>query len=108
MKGHGPRRCAPCDARGADDRKWNRDGPRRDGRNEGVGGGAGPEHALCWALAQSPRVARVYCAPGNGGIARWPPACRLRKPIWLRLAQFARDAGIGLTVVGPEAPLAAG
>ncbi|NBC13765.1 MAG: phosphoribosylamine--glycine ligase [Gammaproteobacteria bacterium] len=73
-------------------------------------GGGGREHALAWKLAQSPQVARVYVAPGNGGTATEPGVENL--PIAAtdieRLAAFATEAGIDLTVVGPEAPLVAG
>ena len=71
-------------------------------------GGGGREHALAWRLASSPRVQLVYVAPGNGGTAA---DRRLRNvPITDldQLADFAVREGIGLTVVGPEAPLAAG
>lgn len=71
-------------------------------------GSGGREHALAWRLAQSPRVQRVYVAPGNGGTARDK---RLRNvPITdlAALADFVVAEGIELTVVGPEAPLAAG
>jgi len=79
-------------------------------RNILVIGGGGREHALAWKLAQSPQVARVYVAPGNGGTATEPGVENL--PIAAtdieRLAAFATEAGIDLTVVGPEAPLVAG
>jgi phosphoribosylamine--glycine ligase len=71
-------------------------------------GGGGREHALAWKLAQSARVQLVYVAPGNGGTARDP---RLRNvPITDidALADFAQAEKIALTVVGPEAALAAG
>ncbi len=71
-------------------------------------GSGGREHALAWRLEQSPRVQRVYVAPGNGGTARDK---RLRNvPITdlSALADFVVTEGIGMTVVGPEAPLAAG
>ncbi len=71
-------------------------------------GGGGREHALAWKLAASPRVQMVYVAPGNGGTAR---DNRLRNvPITdaAALADFAAAEKIALTVVGPEAPLAAG
>lgn len=73
-----------------------------------VVGSGGREHALAWKLAQSPRVSSVHVAPGNGGTARDPRLENL--PItdnaWLR--QWALDQKVALTVVGPEAPLAAG
>jgi phosphoribosylamine--glycine ligase len=73
-----------------------------------VVGSGGREHALAWKLAQSPRVQLVYVAPGNGGTATDE---RLRNvPITDidALADFAESEQIALTVVGPEAPLAAG
>ena len=73
-------------------------------------GGGGREHALAWKAAQSPRVVRVYVAPGNGGTATEPGMENV--PIAAddidALVAFARDQGIGLTIVGPEAPLVAG
>jgi len=73
-----------------------------------VVGGGGREHAIAWRLARSPRVQSVFVAPGNGGTA----ADRDLTNIDLRgndaLLEFARAQEIGLTVVGPEAPLAAG
>ncbi len=75
-------------------------------------GGGGREHALAWKLAQSPRVQTVFVAPGNGGTARdrGPHARLANVPITdvARLADFARENDVTLTVVGPEAPLAAG
>ena len=73
-------------------------------------GGGGREHALAWTLARSPRVERVYVAPGNAGTGREPgvenvPLAADDVP---GLVAFARDRGIGLTVVGPEAPLVLG
>jgi phosphoribosylamine--glycine ligase len=71
-------------------------------------GGGGREHALAWKLAQSPRLARVFVAPGNGGTAR---DRRLQNVPLIdpeQIADFAIGEGIGLTVVGPEGPLAAG
>ena len=71
-------------------------------------GGGGREHALAWKLAQSPRVQRVYVAPGNGGTARDPVLDNVDITDLPALADFAQAEKIGLTVVGPEAPLAAG
>jgi len=71
-------------------------------------GGGGREHALAWKLAQSPRVQRVYVAPGNGGTATDPRLANIPLTDPQALADFAAGEHIGLTVVGPEAPLAAG
>lgn len=74
-----------------------------------VVGGGGREHALCVALDRSPKVEKVYCAPGNGGIAA---VAECRSQILVSdfdgLVTLAKDAGIDLTVVGPEAPLVSG
>jgi phosphoribosylamine---glycine ligase len=71
-------------------------------------GGGGREHALAWKLAQSPRVQKVFVAPGNGGTARDPVLDNVDITDSSALADFAHGEKIGLTVVGPEAPLAAG
>ena len=73
-----------------------------------VVGGGGREHAMAWKLAQSPKIQQVYVAPGNGGTAK--DAQLINVPIHdpIRLRQWAMDNHIGLTLVGPEAPLAAG
>ncbi|MFM1896488.1 MAG: hypothetical protein RLZZ385_1562 [Pseudomonadota bacterium] len=73
-------------------------------------GSGGREHALAWKLAQSPRVEKVYVAPGNGGTATEPGVENLAiDPMdFAALAQFATDNAIALTVVGPEAPLVGG
>ncbi|HLL09484.1 MAG TPA: phosphoribosylamine--glycine ligase [Rubrivivax sp.] len=71
-------------------------------------GGGGREHALAWKLAQSRRVQMVYVAPGNGGTALDPALKNLPISDPAALADFAAAEKIALTVVGPEAPLAAG
>jgi len=71
-------------------------------------GGGGREHALAWKLVQSPRAARVFVAPGNGGTALDRRLHNVPITDAEQLADFALREGIGLTVVGPEAPLAAG
>ena len=73
-----------------------------------VVGGGGREHALAWKLAQSERVQMVYVAPGNGGTALEPNLENLAITDVRELADFAQREHIYLTVVGPEAPLAAG
>src|SRR6516162_7792482 len=72
-----------------------------------IGKGA-REHALVWKLAQSPRAERVYCAPGNAGTALDGVNVPIEANDIDRLLRFARKEGIGLTVVGPEEPLALG
>src|SRR3989442_6037264 len=73
-----------------------------------VVGGGGREHALAWKVAQSPRVTKLYCAPGNPGIARLAECVPLAADDLAGLRDFARRQRIDLTVIGPEAPLAAG
>ena len=71
-------------------------------------GGGGREHALAWRLAQSPRVQTIHVAPGNGGTARDKRLKNVPITDLEQLADYAIEEGIELTVVGPEAPLAAG
>jgi phosphoribosylamine--glycine ligase len=71
-------------------------------------GPGGREHALAWRLAQSPRVSRVFVAPGNAGTAREEGIANVPITATDELVKFARDNAIHATVVGPEAPLAAG
>jgi phosphoribosylamine--glycine ligase len=73
-------------------------------------GGGGREHALAWKAAQSPRVQHVYVAPGNGGTAHEAKVTNVNigAEDVPALVAFARDHSIGLTIVGPEAPLVRG
>ena len=71
-------------------------------------GGGGREHALAWKLSQSPKVSQVFVAPGNGGTARNPQFTNVPITDVRELREWAQQQGIALTVVGPEAPLAAG
>jgi phosphoribosylamine--glycine ligase len=71
-------------------------------------GGGGREHALAWKLAQSPKVQAVYVAPGNGGTALDPRLENVPLAEPRELREWALKEKIALTVVGPEAPLAAG
>jgi len=71
-------------------------------------GSGGREHALAWKLAQSPKVSQVYVAPGNGGTATESGLLNVPISAIPALVEFARREEIALTVVGPEAPLAAG
>jgi phosphoribosylamine--glycine ligase len=71
-------------------------------------GSGGREHALCWKLARSARCAQVYCAPGNGGIARVAELVNIQADDIDKLLKFAKDKKIDFTVVGPEVPLVKG
>ena len=71
-------------------------------------GGGGREHAMAWKLDQSPKVTRVYVAPGNGGTAVSQHLENIAITDVRALREWAQKEKIGLTVVGPEAPLAAG
>ena len=71
-------------------------------------GGGGREHAIVDALSRSAKVGKIYCAPGNAGIARQAECVAIRETAVEELRDFALEKGIGLTVVGPEVALAAG
>ncbi len=71
-------------------------------------GGGGREHALAWKLSQSPRITRIYCAPGNAGTAQLGENIPLAITDTTGLLNFARDHAIDLTIVGPDDALAAG
>ena len=71
-------------------------------------GAGGREHALAWKIAQSPRVAKVFVAPGNAGTARDTTLTNIAITAIPDLVEFARREHVAMTVVGPEGPLAAG
>ena len=71
-------------------------------------GGGGREHALTWKIAQSPLVDRMWCAPGNAGMAELAECVDIAAEDVEALADLAQEKKIDLTVVGPEAPLVAG
>ncbi|MDP3044738.1 MAG: phosphoribosylamine--glycine ligase, partial [Bacillota bacterium] len=73
-----------------------------------VVGGGGREHALVWKLAQSPRVEKIYAAPGNAGIAQLAECVPISSGDIEGLLVFAKEQGIGLTFVGPEDALVKG
>ncbi|MHA3771420.1 phosphoribosylamine--glycine ligase [Verrucomicrobiota bacterium sgz303538] len=73
-----------------------------------VVGSGGREHALVWKLKQSPRVSAIYCAPGNAGIGQIATCVPIKITDHDALVKFAKEEGIGLTVVGPDDALAAG
>lgn len=71
-------------------------------------GSGGREHALCWAIAASPLCAKLYCAPGNAGIAKEAECVPIASDDVEALVRFAVDQAIDLVVVGPEKPLVLG
>lgn len=73
-----------------------------------VVGGGGREHAIVWKLTQSPKVDKIYCAPGNAGIALDAECVDIKAEDVAGLCAFAKDYHIDLAVIGPEVPLAMG
>ena len=73
-----------------------------------VVGSGGREHALVWKIAQSPRVRKIYCAPGNAGITQMAECLSISADDVKGLTAWAEKEKIALTVVGPEAPLTLG
>ena len=71
-------------------------------------GGGGREHAIAWKLRQSPRVDKVFVAPGNAGTALEPGIENVEITEIPELIEFAQKESIAITIVGPEAPLADG
>lgn len=71
-------------------------------------GGGGREHAIAWKLAQSPKVEKLYCAPGNAGIAEVAECVNIGVMEFDKLVEFAKEHEIDMTVVAPDDPLAAG
>ena len=71
-------------------------------------GGGGREHAIAWKAAQSPRVEKLYCAPGNAGIAQVAECVDIGVMDFDAQVAFAKEHGIDLVIVGPDDPLAAG
>lgn len=71
-------------------------------------GGGGREHAIAWKLAKSPKVEKIYCAPGNAGIAEVAECINIGVMEFDKQVSFAKEHGIDLTVVAPDDPLAAG
>lgn len=73
-----------------------------------VVGGGGREHAICWKLSQEKQVEKIYCAPGNAGIESVAECVDIKDTEIEKLADFAYEHNIDLTVVGPEVPLVMG
>ena len=71
-------------------------------------GSGGRENALAWKAAQSPKADKIYCAPGNAGIARYAECVDIPAMEFDRLAAFAKEKSIDLTIVGMDDPLVGG
>lgn len=73
-----------------------------------VVGSGGREHAICWKIAQSPKAEKIYCAPGNAGIEEYAECVPIGAMEFEKLASFAKENAIDLTVVGMDDPLVGG
>lgn len=73
-----------------------------------VVGSGGREHALCWKIAQSPKAEKIYCAPGNAGIEEYAECVPIGAMEFEKLAAFAKENAVDLTVVGMDDPLVGG
>jgi phosphoribosylamine--glycine ligase len=71
-------------------------------------GKGGREHAIVWALAKSPRITKLFCAPGNAGIAQLAEIVPIKESEFEKIALFAKEQAIDLVVIGPDDPLAEG
>ncbi|MCI8592369.1 MAG: phosphoribosylamine--glycine ligase [Lachnospiraceae bacterium] len=71
-------------------------------------GSGGREHAIAWKLSQSPKADKIYCAPGNAGIAEYAECVDIGAMEFDRLVAFAKEKGIDLTVIGMDDPLVGG
>ncbi len=71
-------------------------------------GSGGREHVICWKLAQSPKAEKIYCAPGNAGIAEFAECVAIGAMEFDKLAAFAKEQSIDLTIVGMDDPLVGG
>lgn len=73
-----------------------------------VVGSGGREHAICYKISQSPKVDKIYCAPGNAGIAEIAECVDIKAMEFDKLVAFAKENDIDLTVVGMDDPLVGG
>ena len=71
-------------------------------------GSGGREHAIAWKVAQSPKVEKIYCAPGNAGIAEYAECVDIKAMEFEKLASFAKEHAVDLTVIGMDDPLVGG
>ena len=68
-------------------------------------GAGGREHSLCWAIAKSPKCTKLFCAPGNAGIAQIAECVDIPTEDLTRIVSFSKEEKVDLVVVGPEGPL---
>ncbi|MBQ9600037.1 MAG: phosphoribosylamine--glycine ligase, partial [Clostridia bacterium] len=73
-----------------------------------VVGGGGREHAIVWKIAKSPKVDKIYCAPGNGGIAELAECVNIGATDIDKMVEFAKNEKIDLVMVAPDDPLVLG
>ena len=73
-----------------------------------VVGGGGREHAIVWKIAQSPKVDKIYCAPGNGGIAELAECVNIGATDIDAMVKFAKEKAVDLVMVAPDDPLVLG
>ena len=71
-------------------------------------GSGGREHAIAWKIAQSPKAEKIYCAPGNAGIAEYAECVDIKAMEFEKLASFAKEHAVDLTVIGMDDPLVGG
>ena len=71
-------------------------------------GSGGREHAIAWKVAQSPKAEKIYCAPGNAGIAEYAECVDIGAMEFEKLVAFAKEKEIDLTIVGMDDPLVGG
>lgn len=71
-------------------------------------GSGGREHAIAWKVAQSPKAEKIYCAPGNAGIAEYAECVNIGAMEFDRLVAFAKEKQIDLTIIGMDDPLVGG
>ena len=71
-------------------------------------GSGGREHAIAWAAAKSPKADKIYCAPGNAGIAEFAECVDIKAMEFDKLVAFAKEKQIGLTIIGMDDPLVGG
>ena len=71
-------------------------------------GSGGREHAIAWAAARSPKAEKIYCAPGNAGIAEYAECVDIGAMEFDKLAAFAKEKEIDLTIIGMDDPLVGG